>query len=151
MRITTALNHEKRLKGRLADCYYFARMAGWTHEKLLATTKERVWDDEGLKRCPGWVRERLQAISSEWHRALYQPKLYPKEFEKMLEDARAGKDVEPAAYLRFAHRLDGKEITTDEICAIEDEEEKERAWQEMESTHIWNHRGIDYPFSPWKP
>ena len=87
-------------------------------------------------------------VGDDLSRRLYRPELYAHELESLLEATRKGKATKPVPYLRWAHRLDGKEITTDEVCDLRAKGD-ETVWKRIESAHIWNHLP-DNPFSPWR-
>ena len=157
MRHSTAYNHMTRLERRLRDIYSSARMFGLTHEALLADVTAKVYNDAAWRRLPGWAQGHIHVIGSELSSALFRPHLHAAEFERMLSDARNGKPVIPAAYLRYAHRLDGVGVTVDEVCRLANDAENREGpdariavWHRLEGTHIWNHKGMSHPFSPWE-
>ena len=153
MRISTALNHERRLKGHVSGIYSMARICGSTHKHILDSLQARVYSDPAWDKVPSWVQTRVFALGHSLLDRLYRPDLYAKEFERMLSDAREGKPVPPVAYLRSQTRMaDTLEwVTTDTVCerrAAGDE----TVWQRTESAFVWNHKPEDHPpFSLWRP
>jgi hypothetical protein len=59
MRQTTAHNHNRRLANALDHAYLMATYDHPSHRDLCARIAETVWQDPGLKRCPGWVTSAL--------------------------------------------------------------------------------------------
>ena len=148
MRISTTLNHEKRLLSILTDTYYFARSGAHSHAWILERIQTRFYGDPAYSKLPSWAKMRLGAHHDTLARNVYKPDVHAADLERMLEAARNGRDVKPAAYLRWAHRLDGIETTTDAICDAR-EAGDETVWSRVESTFVWNHRP-DRTYSPWK-
>ena len=143
MKITTALNHERRLVGLAGEVYFLARLSGSTHESLLERLQARVYSDPAWPKVPAWVQAKVFAVA--WQHDFYRPSLHAKEFERMLADSRDGKPVKPAAYLRWQHRIKstGERVSSSEVS-------ERGCWAEIESAHVWNHKPEDHaPFSPW--
>jgi hypothetical protein len=76
---STAYNHHERLLGVMDGLYMNARLTKTRHHKLRKDVKLYVWEDEGLKRCPQWVKislvqhcEHLSKNISEWQRWAYK-------------------------------------------------------------------------------
>lgn len=144
MKITTALNHERRLSGIAGEVYFMARLSGSTHAALLAWLQERVYSDAAWSKVPAWVQAKVFSVRE--RHDLHRPHLHAAEFERLLQAAREGKPTNPAPYLRWQHRIaETQEWVTSEQCSERD------LWGQIESAHVWNHKPEDHPpFTPWK-
>lgn len=143
MNSNTAYNHLKRLEKLVCAIHADGRRYGQTHKTILAELKAKVWDDPALAKCPAWVKASLSHQSQFLYDEVYRPKLYAKELEKMLADAKAGREVKPVAYVYWQHRLDGKFISSEEIAARSKAGDID-IWKRIESNHIWNHTRTDF-------
>jgi len=132
MRISTALNHERRLKNRLTEIYSNGRRAGSTHEDILARLTAEVWKDEGLARCPRWVHDRLSELSHERLRQLYMVVDYPLPLLRT--------PPEKWAYVIWKLRVDGEIVDSDEISRRRKAGDED-IWERVEGAHVWNHNG----------
>lgn len=147
MKITTAMNHRDRFKSQVNGAYYWCRHSGWLHEKLLTQLREKVYEDPAWNKVPGWVRRDIYNLTDHLSRGLYFPNLTQRELNHLLAKARAGEETKPVAYLRWALRVDGVEVTSDEIIKRR-EAGDEDIWKRVEGAHVWNHKP-DHTFSGW--
>ena len=132
MKTATALNHVQRLSARQREIYYGARLSGMPHRWILDQMAERIQGDPAFAKLPNWAKTILGERSSRGLSDLYNPCIYGKELDRMLDRARRGEAVPPIAYLRWAHFYGGKEITFDDCSAG-------NLWPNVESKFIWNH------------
>lgn len=63
MKSTTAYNHQKRLISLVRAIYSETRVFKRDHLKHIEAMK-RVWEDEGLRKCPGHVKSYISGYSS---------------------------------------------------------------------------------------
>ena len=68
MRVSTAFNIQERICSRLNGIYRTATIFKLSSKQIIERTKNEIWEDEGLKRCPGHVKSYI----SGFHRAIYE-------------------------------------------------------------------------------
>jgi len=153
MRITTALNHQRRLAAIVVDVYAHARKYALPHQSILDTLADRVWNSPELARCPRWVRTALSAVSQNQLAMLYRPAPLPAELAKIASGEMA---LTAVAYLRTAHLIDGVPVTSDEIAArgkaaqsASGVDARVAVWHSVESATVWNH-SPDSTFAEWR-
>lgn len=61
MKISTALNHKRRLLTRLQDIMMSARISKPSHSELCERIRSEVLTSDAMQRCPSWVFEYITA------------------------------------------------------------------------------------------
>lgn len=142
MKGRTADNHLRRLKRLAYEAHSSIRHAGGTFDELLAE-RSKIRNDPALAKCPGWVGARLHEYMDLLFNQLHVAVLHADQVDALV----AGKG-QPPAFLRWRLRVDGKFVTSDEICeqrAAGDED----IWMRVEGAHVWNHKP-ERAFNEWK-
>lgn len=150
MRITTALYHERLFLERIQEILWSTRRGGRAHGWALKQWAKRIVEDPAWKRVPRWVQQKVHDRFSEGLRQMYTVVEHHSDYEQRLANATAGREVKPAAFVRWQLRVDGEFTTIDEISARRQAGDED-IWKRVEGAHIWNHKPENtYDSCGWK-
>ena len=112
----------RQLQNGIDGIFCVARRESWTWDRILNERRTRVHEHPDFRRISGSMRAELDAYFRGQHSALYN-----------------------LGAVRWVHRLDGVEITTDRVSldATSDEDRLAR-WKRLKSAHEWAHSGVAF-------
>lgn len=138
MRITTAMNHERRMLGHVGEILAWVRLGGHSHSWALEQRRTRVFEDSAWKRVPSWVQRRVNERFGDGLKQMEMVVMHYGSYEHAMAQALARVDPAPAAYVRWQLRVDGEHVTSNQICE-RCKAGDEDIWNRVEGAHIWNH------------